>query len=156
MGNGAAESKKEAQKPERGPLFKVAAVLLIAAALSGLAAGYFFHARTGSAQGTAKKQAGAEVLDLGEVLVNLIPGNHYLRAKVAVEYPQDKKLSAELKKKKHQLQDAVITALRSKTYQEAAAPGSTEAIKRELLDRLNGCIGAGKVTAVFFTDFVVQ
>jgi len=136
-------------------------VLLVLILLGGSAAGaYFFLAKPGGAQEVTKKEKEKpmEVMELGEMLVNLNSNSlpHYLRVKITLEYPADKKLAAELKKKKHQLSDVTITTLRAKTLAEVSSAGSVDTLKRELLEKINGQLESGRVTAIYFTDYLVQ
>jgi len=155
------EKEKGAKTPKPGGKKKVLLLVLIAVLLlGGSAAGaYFFLAKPGKAQEAAvKKEKPVEVMELGEILVNLTSNGmpHYLRVKISLEYPQDKKLSGEIKKKKHQITDTTITFLRSKTISEVSSAGSVDALKRELMERINGQLESGRVTAVYFTDYLVQ
>ena len=157
------EKEKGAKTPKPGGKKKVLLLVLIAVLLlGGSAAGaYFFLAKPGKAQEAAvkkEKEKPVEVLDLGEILVNLTSNGlpRYMRVKIVLEYPQDKKLSEEIKKKKHQITDTTITFLRSKTISEVSSAGSVDALKRELMERINGQLESGRVTAVYFTDYLVQ
>lgn len=155
--------KEQGKKSKKaGGLKKVLLiVLIITVLLGGSAAGaYFFLAKPGGAQEAVKKEKEkpVEVMELGEMLVNLTSNGlpRYMRVKIVLEYPQDKKLSEEIKKKKHQITDTTITFLRSKTIAEVSSAGSVDTLKRELLDRINGQLESGRVTAVYFTDYLVQ
>ncbi len=109
-------------------------IIVVLAALAGSFAGaYSYFSQPYAPAGKVKKTVPNESLDMGELIVNLSGSSHYLRTKVVIEYPRDKWLAAELQKKRHTVADAIITALRSKTYTEVSAAESAGALKTVLL-----------------------
>ncbi|MFX4261947.1 flagellar basal body-associated FliL family protein [Pelotomaculum propionicicum] len=147
-------------KPKKKKTWLIIMVVLIILAGSAGGAYWYFHKPAGEA-GEAKKKVAAgesESLDMGEVVVNLSGsgGSHYLRVKIVIEYPKDKKLAEELKKKKHTVSDAIITTLRSKTYTEVSAANSAQALKLSIMEEVNNNLDSGEITGVYFTDFLVQ
>jgi flagellar FliL protein len=99
-----------------------------------------------------------ETLDMGDMVVNLAGngGTHYLRVKIIIEYPKEKKLAEELKKNKYQLSDILITALRSKTMLDVSSAESVEELKSSLLKEINNHLENGDASGVYFTDFLLQ
>ncbi len=148
-------------KPKKKKTLLIIMIVLIV--LAGTAAGAYnyFLKPAGNEAGEVKKKAVTEEresLDMGEVVVNLSGsgGSHYLRVKIVIEYPEDKKLAEELKKKKHTVSDSIITTLRSKTYTEVSAANSALALKKSIMDEVNNNLESGEITGVYFTDFLVQ
>ena len=131
------------------------AIVVLAALAGSFAGAYTYFSQPADPPGKVKKAAPIESLDIGELIVNLGGGSHYLRVKVTIEYPKDKALAAELQKKRHTVADAIITALRSKTYAEVSAAESTEALKESIIEEVNSHLQWGEITGVFFTDFLV-
>jgi flagellar FliL protein len=137
-------------------------ILIVLIILGGTSAGAYMYFRKPADQAgeTNKKVNSAETesMDMGEVIVNLSGsgGSHYLRAKVVIEYPKDKKLAAELDKKKHAVSDAIITTIRSKTYAEVSAGNSTQGLKMSIIEEINKSLETGEITGVYFTDFLIQ
>lgn len=160
--NDASENQEKAGKkvkPKKKKMMLI--ILIILVVLAGSSAGaYFFFKKPAGEAGEVKKPKTAEMesLDIGEVVVNLAGngGAHYLRVKIVIEYPKEKKLPEELKKKKHQVSDIIITTLRSKTMAEVSSASSVEGLKKSLLKEINGHLEHGEVTGIYFTDFLVQ
>lgn len=152
-------SGEKAEKKVKPKKKKTMLVLLVClTVLAGSAgAAYFYLNQAAGSDGQAKKEkkAESEVLDMGEMIVNL-SGGHYLRVKIVIEHPKDKKLGEELNKKKHQISDILISTLRGKTVAEVGSPGSFEGLKANLLGEINSRLEHGEVTGIYFTDFLVQ
>ncbi|OQA08819.1 MAG: flagellar basal body-associated protein FliL [Firmicutes bacterium ADurb.Bin373] len=132
-------------------------IIVVLAALAGSFAGaYSYFSQPYAPAGKVKKTVPNESLDMGELIVNLSGSSHYLRTKVVIEYPRDKWLAAELQKKRHTVADAIITALRSKTYTEVSAAESAGALKNSIIEEINSHLESGEISGVFFTDFLIQ
>lgn len=151
------ERKAKPQKKKR-----LSTLLWVVVFLVGLTAGGYYYVTSPAGGASEADIAGAvgpvetEGLDLGEVVVN-INGNgrgHYLRVNVAIEYPRDKKLAEEIKKKKPLLLDVIITTLRSKTIDEIGPVGSVDVVRNSLLEEINKNLECGKVASVYFTDYL--
>jgi len=130
-------------------------LILMLLAVSTAFAYVYFNKPAGAVTKTTNTGVATESVDMSEVVVNL-KGGHYLRVKVTLEYPQDKKLSEEIKKKKPQLMDVIITTMRSKTLEEVSPVDSGDSVKESLLDAINQNLVNGKVTGIYFTDYLVQ
>lgn len=145
-------------KPKKKKNWLLIMVVLIILAGSSGGAYWYFNKPADEAANAKKKVATkeSESLDMGEVVVNLSGGSHYLRVKIVIEHPKDKKLAEELKKKKHTVSDAIITTLRSKTYTEVSAADSAQALKTSIMEEVNNSLESGEITGVYFTDFLVQ
>jgi len=136
-------------------------VLLILMLLAVSTAGAYIYFNEPAGAATETTNAGTartvvtEKMDMSEVVVNL-NGGHYLRVKITLEYPREKKLSDEIKKKKPQLMDVIITTLRSKTLEEVRPAGSVDNVKESLLNAINKNLDNGEVTGIYFTDYLIQ
>lgn len=156
------EKSSKKAKPKKKKIILLVLIILVVLAGSSAGAYYFFNKPAGEAAPTKKakvtKAAELESLEMGDMVVNLAGngGGHYLRVKIALEYPKENKLSAELKTKKNQVSDALITTLRSKSLNDISSPGSTQGLKNDLLKEINSRLEAGEVTGIYFTDFLVQ
>lgn len=154
------EKTEKKDKPKKGK--KMLVLLLILFVLAGSSAGayYYFKKPAGEAPPVKKKTRAAEMesLEMGDMVVNLAGngGSHYLKVKITIEYPKDKKLAEELKKKKYIISDVLITALRNKTLSEVASASSADKLKNDLLKEINSRLEHGEVTGIYFTDFLVQ
>jgi flagellar FliL protein len=147
-------------KPKKKKTLLIIMIILIILAGTSAAAYLYFHKPPDQAGEVNKKVTAkeSESLDMGEVVVNLSGSgsSHYLRVKIVLEYPKDKKLAEELKKKKHTVSDAIITTLRSKTFAEVSAANSAQALKKSIIEEINNNLESGEITGVYFTDFLVQ
>jgi flagellar FliL protein len=156
------ENKVKKAKPKNKKPKLIILISLIL--LAGSSAGAYFYFNKPADALTAVKKASTtkatvmESVDMSEMVVNLSGngGGHYLRVKITLEYPKEKKLSEELKKKKPQLSDVIITTLRSKTLDEVSPVSSVDGIKKSLLNEINKNLESGSVTGIYFTDYLVQ
>lgn len=154
------ESADKKVKPKKKKIWLVLLICLVV--LAGSSAGVYFYLG-GQAKGEAgepgkAKKVESESLDMGEMIVNLAGsgGSHYLRIKIILEHPKEKKLAEELQKKKHQISDILISTLRGKTLAEVGSAGSFEGLKASLLKEINSRLEHGEITGIYFTDFLVQ
>jgi flagellar FliL protein len=164
ISNTSEDHKKQGKKGKPKKKNFILIIFILITLLSGSTAGayYYFNKPAGAAAETQKagadKTAAVGSMDMPEVVVNL-SGNgagHYLKVKITLEYPQGKKLSEELKKKKPLLADVIITTLRSKTLDEVSPVSSVESVKKSLLNEINKKLDSGEVTNIYFTDYLVQ
>ncbi len=138
----------------------VSIILVVLLLLAGTSAGAYmlFFKPAATAEPVKKAQTGEkESLDLGEMVVNLSGSSaHYLRVKVTIDYPKNKKLAEELNKKKHIISDVIISTLRSKTLAEVSNANTIQELKKSLVDEINKNLYSGDITGIYFTDFLVQ
>lgn len=90
-------------------------------------------------------------------IVNLLDnqGERYLKLVIQVEV-SDQPAIAELEQLKPKLRDNVLDLLTAKTYSELMEPGGKQRLRDEIAMRLNSYLIKGKITKVYFTDFVIQ
>jgi flagellar FliL protein len=143
----------------------VIVVLLIAAGV----AGFFLLNKKKSEE--AAKDPGLEVpvpelnqsstigpmVDISEFIVNIISGeaNHYVKAALTIELSNEE-VQEEVKKRMPQIRDSILLLVGNKTYEELQDLQGKKQLKAELTSKINGILQAGKVKAIYFTDFVVQ
>ncbi|MBO8137504.1 MAG: flagellar basal body-associated FliL family protein [Desulfotomaculum sp.] len=97
--------------------------------------------------------------ELGEMLINLADpsGLHYLRFTAVMAYPEEnKELAEELAEKKHIIKHTVITLLRTKKLQDVQPPDSIEKVQREMTEAINKKLEHGKITRIYFTEYLTQ
>ena len=104
-----------------------------------------------------KKREILPQIELDPFIVNLADRNtrRYLKLKVALEL-SNKKLQDEIKKREAEIRDLITMLLSSKTYNDISTFDGKLALKTGIMNRLNAILINGKVTNVFFVDFVVQ
>lgn len=153
------ENKEKPQKT-RGPMRWLLFLLLAVVLGCGLAFGAlrYFHFLPPATEAAAPRPEPTEKLDLGDKVVNLANGEsgRYLRVRVVLEYPARKKLVEEIKDKQPMITEKVLNVFRSKRADEILPVKYQEAIKEEILRVINGELQHGKLTQVYFTDFLVQ
>lgn len=154
--NTSAKSEEKTPKKKNTLLIILLLVILVASAV-----GTYSFINNQAAEGEVKKKASSaekEVLDMGDMVVNLngSGGSRYLKVKVVLEYPKDKKLKEELTKKKHKVSDAIITVLRTKTFADVSSANSAQGLKDSIMAEINNNLEYGDITGVYFTDYLIQ
>jgi len=136
------------------------ALLLFLAAAGG---GYWFFVTPTRAAGQtqeAKTATGAPpgaTFQVGEIMTNLADtgSRHYI--KISVDLWLDTAKAAEtVKERKAAVRHAVIGVLRSKTSQQLVGRSGMEALRSQILDRLDGLLPDGTVTGLYFNSFLIQ
>ncbi|QER42135.1 flagellar basal body-associated FliL family protein [Thermodesulfobacterium sp. TA1] len=163
----AEEVKEGAEKQEAGKkggkkkflLFLVVGLLVIALA-SGVV--LFLMGKKGEEKEggkKAKKESAAVkvIYPLEPVVVNLLDptGKRYLQVRLAFGVA-DKKAEEEIKVKEPMIKDVIITYLSSKTPEEVMQPDAKEAIKKDLLVKINEALGEEIVLAIYITQYIVE
>jgi len=153
------KNDKENPKKERSNK-KILFLLVLAIILGGgLAFGAvrFFGPSAGAGVAQPRHQA-TETLDMGDKVLNLADQGQgrYLRVRVVLEYPQDKKLEEEIKSRQPLLTEKVLNVFRSKTSEDILPVKNQEKTKEELLRIINTELQSGKIAQVYFTEFLIQ
>ena len=60
----------------------------------------------------------------------------------------------EIDKRKAQIRDIIIMVLSSKTYEEVSSSSGKDSLRGEIRDTINSFLVQGKISNVFFTDFI--
>jgi len=107
-----------------------------------------------AAGGEAK---GAAIYPLDPFIVNLADpvGNRYLKIKVALQLDNEP-LQAEVEKKIAPIRDGFLLLLSSKSLAQINTTEGKLKLRSELLHRINQVLKKGRVTTIYFTEFVVQ
>jgi len=149
-------------KAQKGNVLKIVIiVLLILIVVGGAAFGGMYFASKKSANSTTKTTKPVEINEvtysLDEFLLNLMDqnGTRYLKVNVFVGYEDNKALTAELLAKKPIIRDLVIEILRAKKTTDFTGTG-IDAIKNELIARINPSLTKGKIYHIYFNDILVQ
>ncbi len=99
---------------------------------------------------------------LDSTVVNLAGTNaeRYLKVTVELGYeymgPGEDQLGRELTNRRAEIRNQLITVLSTKQLQDVDSPEGREAIRREILNRINAMLVSGRVLNVYYTEFVVQ
>ncbi|MEG6617321.1 flagellar basal body-associated FliL family protein [Peptococcaceae bacterium 1198_IL3148] len=150
-------SAEQKEKKSRFSAKTVIVILLLLNMLvAGGIAGYFFLLNPAD---SAPKPPEMATSELGEMLINLAdPGGiHYLRFTAVMEYPkEEKELVDELQQKNHVIKDTVIRLLRSKKLAEVQPPESIDNVQREMTEAINEKLEHGKLSRIYFTEYLTQ
>ncbi|HQL00342.1 MAG TPA: flagellar basal body-associated FliL family protein [Smithellaceae bacterium] len=141
-------------------LIIVVVVLLLVVAGGGAAAYFLFlkpkPAATEQAKATPKPQVSV-FYPMEPFIVNLIDneGERYLKVVMQLEL-SDPKVLEEFRMLNPKLRDTVLDLLSAKTYREMMDPLGKQRLREEIAVRINMIASQGKVTKVYFTEFVIQ
>jgi flagellar FliL protein len=155
----AAEEPKPDEKPKKGmkPLiFGIVAVILIFnIALTGTILLRNKSASSKKQDVKKEEKIGAKV-SLDEFLVNLSGGgDHYLKATLAIG-TKEGVTEDQIKNDIPPIRDAIIAVLCSKTIDQVSTDAGREALKTELVNKINEELGSEKILKIYFLAFATQ
>lgn len=159
----------EAKKTKKGKSPKNLVILLAAVVVLGGCGFYLWNSgmiKGGAGKEKKKAQAAAPVqkqLEIGPIrsmdtfIVNLADpmGKRYLKVKMDLEL-NDEKPSPEIERRLPQLRDTILTTLSSKNYEEISSLDGKMQLRAEIMAMLNQYLKTGKITNIYFTEFIVQ
>ncbi|MBN8537550.1 MAG: flagellar basal body-associated FliL family protein [Deltaproteobacteria bacterium] len=113
---------------------------------------------TREAENKSEKQFVGKVIPLETFIVNLAGSKGRKVAKVMMELElkdnKDKNVADEIDKRKAQVRDIIIIILSAKKYEEISTKEGIENLKNEIKDTINSFLTNGKISKVFFTEFI--
>ncbi len=93
---------------------------------------------------------------LDTFIVNLIgQGRSYLKTRIELELDNENTI-VEINRRLPQLRDKILTTLSSKSFDDISTLEGKYQLRAELMASLNQYLVTGKVTNIYFTDFIVQ
>ncbi|MCI4453686.1 MAG: flagellar basal body-associated FliL family protein [Thermodesulfobacterium sp.] len=152
-----AEEKVEEKKGGKKILFLIPILLLVLAVAGGGV--YFFLLNKSKKEGEEKISPShvGVMVDLGVFTVNLADKGTDAYARVAITLElSNEKVKQEVDKRMPIIKDAIIDVISSKTSDFVRTPEGREALRLELIRRLNIILVEGGVRNIYFTEFVVQ
>lgn len=106
-----------------------------------------------------KNEVSKIICPMDSFVVNLLDKTHiakrYLKVTMALEVG-DEEGKAKVEKHKTQLRDTIILLLTAQTFQDISMVEGKLGLKQEVMNRVNLVLGAGTVSRIYFTEFVVQ
>ncbi len=125
--------------------------------LSALNAQSFAAAGEQPDKAASLEQTLGPIFSLETFIVNLADkgGSRYLRVTMDLELG-DPKLEKELNKRLPQVRDSLLMILPSKRFDDISTVQGKTALRDEVLETLNGFLAQGKITNIYFKEFVVQ
>lgn len=170
-------AKDEQVKEEQAPAGKKKLFIIIGAAVAVVIVAVVLvltlgggSKKEGSGEAKAEKKAashgggGAEgapvagtVFPLEPFIVNIYDGQEVRYLKVKVEFEMSgPEVKPEVELRQAPLRDAILVLLTTKTLQEIQDLQGKNQLREEILASVNKILPPGKVTRIYFTDFVVQ
>jgi flagellar FliL protein len=115
------------------------------------------NAGVNPAQGNSIEQPLGPIFPLTTFIVNLADkgGNRYLRVTMDLELGNPE-LETELNKRLPQVKDSILMILPSKRFEDISTVEGKIALRDEILEKLNSLLTQGKITNIYFKEFVVQ
>jgi flagellar protein FliL len=108
-------------------------------------------------EGGQAKPGGGTIYPLEPFIVNIYDGQEIRYLKLKVEFDMaNSEVKGDLDGKVAPLRDAILILLTTKTMQEIQDLQGKNTLREQILGAVNKIIPPGKVTKVYFTDFVVQ
>mgnify|MGYP001102316160 CR=1 FL=1 len=103
------------------------------------------------------KAAVKPLLRLDTFIVNLADqdSSRYLRTTIELEL-MDEVTQQEVEKRIAPVRDAVLSVLPTKRVQDIITAEGKQALKTQLMDAINKVLTKGKVTNLYYTEFVIQ
>jgi len=97
------------------------------------------------------------IFSLDTFIVNLADngGNRYLRVTMDLELGNSE-LEAEISKRLPQVRDSMLMILPTKRFEDISTVQGKTALRDEMLATINGYLTQGKITKIYFKEFVVQ
>ena len=155
-----AEATEQQVVPKKSSLVKwivIGAVILVFIASGTIAALYFLSRDTGAAKPQAAKPSVVAVWPMDPFVINIAEtnGERYLKIVIQLEV-SDQSVIPELDLLKPRLRDSILDLLTPKTFKELMDLSGKQRLREDIAGRINNILTTGKVTKVYFTDFVVQ
>lgn len=152
------EEEAPVEEPKKKSKFKwilISAVALVVVA-SGAFAAYYFLSKT-DAKKPAEKPAVVSIWPMDAFVINIADtnGERYLKIVIQLEV-SDPSVGPELDQLKPRIRDTILDLLTPKTYKDLMDLAGKQRLREDIAGRINNILQRGKVTKVYFTDFVIQ
>ncbi len=97
------------------------------------------------------------IFSLETFIVNLADkgGNRYLRVTMDLELGNPE-LEAEITKRLPQVRDSILMILPTKRFEDISTVQGKTTLRDQIMETINGFLAQGKITNIFFKEFVVQ
>lgn len=153
------EEQDQQPKPKKGISTKWIIIISIAVLIitAGAGAGFYFFTKKDSVKDPVQKPAVITIWPMEAFVVNIadVAGERYLKLVVQLELSEPGAV-AELEQIKPRLRDSILDLLTSKAYKDLMDLAGKQRLREDIAGRVNNSLSKGKVTKVYFTEFVVQ
>lgn len=156
------ETKQQEEPKKKKPRLKLLIIASVAVAViaSGAAGGYYFFFSkkvSASPQAQTQQPVALSIWSMDAFVVNIadVNGERYLKLVIQLEV-SDPAAVPELEQLKPRLRDSILDLLTPKSYKDLMDLAGKQRLREDIAGRINNILSKGKVTRVYFTDFVVQ
>lgn len=154
----AEEEGKPAEPVKKSKLkWIIIASVVLAVITAGAIAGFYFFTNSGVKKPVVEKPAVITIWPMDAFVINIAEtnGERYLKIVMQLEV-SDPDVVKELEQLKPRLRDSILDLLTPKTYKELSDLAGKQRLREDIAGRINNILQRGKVTKVYFTDFVIQ
>ena len=160
----AEEAAGDGKKSKKGLLIIIVLVLLLLGGGGGAVWWFVLRTPPPTAEELASQEAAKKkepeilpVFTLKPFVVNLADkkSRRYLKVSMKLELSNED-LVEEMEKRRAQIRDVILTLLSSKTAKEVGSMEGKFLLRQDIIKRVNVFLVAGKVTHVYWEEFVVQ
>ena len=97
------------------------------------------------------------IFSLDTFIVNLADkgGNRYLRVTMDLEL-ENPEMEAEIAQRLPQVRDSILMILPTKRFEDISTVQGKISLRDEMLETINGFLSQGKISNIYFKEFVVQ
>lgn len=146
----------EEEKPKSNKLLIIVLALVVLLGAGGATAYFMLMKSPGKAEAAQKVEVSVNY-PMNTFIVNLADAGSKRFLKVTIELELESKEAAdECKAKDSELRDLVLTILSSQESGDVVSAEDKLRLKKRLLESLNRDLTKGKITKIFFTDFLIQ
>jgi flagellar FliL protein len=146
---------EEQQQPKKK---KTKLWIILGVAFIAIAACIYLYFSVGVKNSAAQVPAkDMKTVTFADITVNLADTNssRYLKTTITLEY-SSKDLDKEITASKYKVKDGILKVLRNTSASNLDTPEETDVLKQQLLEEVNSRLTSGKVTGLYFEDFIVQ
>ncbi len=149
---------KPAEPKKKSKLKWIIIVLIMTVVLAaGAVAGYIFLSKPGEKKPPVVKPVEITIWPMDAFVINIAEtnGERYLKIVMQLEVSHPEVVK-ELEKLNPRLRDSILDLLTPKTYKDLMDLAGKQRLREDIAGRINNILQNGKVTKVYFTDFVIQ
>ena len=155
------EEVKDEETPEPKKKSNIKLILIVSVALavvlSGTVAGFYLMTKADPKKPLPVTPAVLSILPMDAFVVNIAEtnGERYLKIVIQLEV-SDPAVGSELEQIKPRIRDSILDLLTPKTLKDLTDLAGKQRLREDVAGRINNILQRGKVTKVYFTDFVIQ
>jgi flagellar FliL protein len=151
--------EEQTEEPKKKPKFKWILIALVALAVvaSGSIAGFYLITKADSKKPSPEKSDVLSIWPMEPFVVNIAEtnGERYLKIVIQLE-TSDPGVGPELEQIKPRIRDSILDLLTPKTLKDIMDLSGKQRLREDIAGRINNILQRGKVTRVYFTEFVIQ